>query len=192
MISREPAALGEYPLPLGQAGLRPQKSRQNSGSMPTPCLGKPVLARNTHDSKARYVTAVSRIAMLAMAENHIKTNRMGMQCGYNVGMNSMRNHRHECAPLSLYKCVTNAQSCIQDHKKQQSQKILRTAVHCPLRAWTSPCLRKGGGGGYLPCAPPDEAVISATVGLIPAVLSHCFTLSTTLFPILSDCPQLPQ
>ena len=54
-------------------------------------------------------------------------------------------------PLSLHKCVTDAQPRIQDHKKQQSQKILKTAVHCPLRAWTSHCLR-GGWGGLLHAA----------------------------------------
>ena len=42
------------------------------------CLDKPVLARDTHNSKARYGTATPGIAMLAMAEHHIKTNRM---CG---------------------------------------------------------------------------------------------------------------
>ena len=47
--------------------------------MPTPCLDKPVLAHDTHNSKAQYVTAMPGIAMLAMAKNHIKTNRMGLQ-----------------------------------------------------------------------------------------------------------------
>ena len=47
---------------------------------------------------------------------------------------------------TLYKRVTNAQFCIQDHKKQRSQKILKTVVQRPLCAWTSLCLRKGGLG----------------------------------------------
>ena len=47
---------------------------------PTPCLDKSVLACDTHDSKAWYATAMPRIAMLAVAENHIKTNSMGLQC----------------------------------------------------------------------------------------------------------------
>ena len=59
--------------------------------------------------------------------------------------------RDEWAPLSLYKRVTNAQSCIQNHKKQWSQKILKMAVQRPLRAWTSLWLRKGGGGGGYTC-----------------------------------------
>ena len=66
--------------PLAQAQLRSQKFRQNSGSTPTLCVDKPVLARGAHNSKARYVTATPGIAMLAMAQNHIKTNRMGLQC----------------------------------------------------------------------------------------------------------------
>ena len=31
-------------------------------------------------------------------------------------------------------------------KKKRSEKILKTAVERPLRAWSSPCLHKGGGG----------------------------------------------
>ena len=132
--------------PLAQAWPRSQKSRQNSGSTPTPCLDRPVLARDTH-SKARYVTDMPGIAILAIAENHIPTNSMGLQCVVQVVMNRMHNHIHEVAPLSLYRCVTNTQSRIRDHKKQQSQKMLKTAVQRPPCAWTSPCLRRGGGGG---------------------------------------------
>ena len=80
---------------LAQARPQSQKSRQNSGSTPTPCLDKPVLARNTHNSKAQYVTAMPGVAMLAMAQNHIQTNSMGLQCVVNVVMNRMHTHRHE-------------------------------------------------------------------------------------------------
>ena len=64
---------------LVQARPQYEKSRQNNASMPTPCLDKPVLARDTHNSKARYVTATPGIAMLAMAEHHIKTNGKRLQ-----------------------------------------------------------------------------------------------------------------
>jgi len=67
-----------YPPPFVQARPLSQKSRQTSGSTPTPSLDRPVLARNTHDSKARQVTGMPGVAMLAMAENHIKTNSMGL------------------------------------------------------------------------------------------------------------------
>ena len=49
-------------------------------STPTPCVDKPVLERNTHTSKARYLTTMPGIAMLAMTENHITANRMGLPC----------------------------------------------------------------------------------------------------------------
>ena len=39
------------PLPLAQARSRSQKSGQNGGSTPTPCLDKAVHARDTRDSK---------------------------------------------------------------------------------------------------------------------------------------------
>ena len=55
-----------------------QRSRTRGGA--TSCLGKPLLACDTHGSKARYMTAMRGIAMLAMAKNHIKTNSMGLQC----------------------------------------------------------------------------------------------------------------
>ena len=42
-------------------------------------VNKPVLARDTHDSNARYVKAMPGIAVLAMAEQ-IKTISMGLQC----------------------------------------------------------------------------------------------------------------
>ena len=41
-----------------------------SDPAPTPCLDKPVLACDTHNSKVRHMTGMPRIAMLAMAENH--------------------------------------------------------------------------------------------------------------------------
>ena len=41
------------PPPLAQAQPQSQKSGQNGGSMPTPCLDKAVHARDTCDSKAR-------------------------------------------------------------------------------------------------------------------------------------------
>ena len=63
-------------------------------------------------------------------------------------MNGMHNHRHDRAPLSLYKSVTNAQSSIRDHTKQRSQKIPKTAVQHPLRCLDRPMLRRGGGGLY--------------------------------------------
>ena len=43
-------------------------------------LDKPVLAGHTHASRARYGTAMPGKAMLAMAENHIQTNSVGLQC----------------------------------------------------------------------------------------------------------------
>ena len=51
------------PPPLAQARPQSQKSRQDSGSTLTPYLDKPVLARDTHDSKARHMTAMPGIAM---------------------------------------------------------------------------------------------------------------------------------
>ena len=44
---------GTYPAapPLAQARPRSQKTRQNSGSTPTPCLDKTVPACGTHDGK---------------------------------------------------------------------------------------------------------------------------------------------
>ena len=45
MATKEP-----YP-PLAQARPRSQKSSQNGGSMPTPCLDKAVHAHDTRDSK---------------------------------------------------------------------------------------------------------------------------------------------
>ena len=41
------------PIPPGQARPRSQKSRQENGSTPTPCLDKAVHARDTHKRKAR-------------------------------------------------------------------------------------------------------------------------------------------
>ena len=76
------------PPPLEQARPRSQKSGQTSGSTPTPCLDKPVLTRDTHDSKARYVTAMPMTAMFAVAENHIQTNRMGLHCCYEQNVRS--------------------------------------------------------------------------------------------------------
>ena len=42
-----------YPPPLAQARPRSQKSGQNGGSTPTPCLDKAVHVRDTCDSQTR-------------------------------------------------------------------------------------------------------------------------------------------
>ena len=47
--------MGLYPPPLAQARPRSQKSGQNGGSTPTPCLDKAVHARDTCDSHARNI-----------------------------------------------------------------------------------------------------------------------------------------
>ena len=47
-------------------------------------------------------------------------------------------------------------------QKQRSQKFLKTAVQRPPRAWTRPCMRKGGGGHV-----PDPAEY------VPAHLRWC-------------------
>ena len=66
------ATLGHWkaahvPPPLAQAQPRSKRSRQNCGSTPTPCFDKPMLARDTHDSKAWYMTAMPGIVMLVVA-----------------------------------------------------------------------------------------------------------------------------
>ena len=66
------------PPPPAQARPQSQTSRYNSDAMPTPCLDKPVLARNTHNSQIGYVTATPGMAMLAMPEHHIQTHRIGL------------------------------------------------------------------------------------------------------------------
>ena len=48
------------------------------GRSVSPCLDKPVLVRDAHDSKARPMATVPGTAMLAMAEHHIQTNGMGL------------------------------------------------------------------------------------------------------------------
>ena len=63
---------------------------------------------------------------------------------YNVVMNIMHHHRHDRAPLSLYKRSTNTQSSILDHKNSgpKISSKQRFNAHPVLR----PCMRKGGGG----------------------------------------------
>ena len=58
---------------------RDHSLRMGSGAADM-CLDKAVLAHDAHNSKARYVTAMPGIATLAMAENHIKSNSIGLQC----------------------------------------------------------------------------------------------------------------
>ena len=51
MRSVNVGAMPLYPPPLAQARPQSQKSGQNGGSTPTPCLDKAVHARDTRDSK---------------------------------------------------------------------------------------------------------------------------------------------
>ena len=65
-----------------------------------------------------YVTAMPTIATLTMAENYIKTNRIGLGCGckQNVGISRGKYHKHDPAPLSLYNWSTTASQYISDHQ----------------------------------------------------------------------------
>ena len=66
-------------------------------------------ARDTHTTaKHGYVTATPGMAMLATAEHHkSKQTAWGCDVGYDVVMHRLHNHRHEWAPLPLYKRVIN-------------------------------------------------------------------------------------
>ena len=68
-----------YP-PCASAAAVPKVQTKRGFNAHPPCVDKPVHARNTHSSKARYVTAMPGLAMLAVAEHHIQTNRVGLQC----------------------------------------------------------------------------------------------------------------
>ena len=66
---------------------------------------------------------------------------------YDVVMNGMHHHEHEWALLSLYKCVTNAQSCIQGPKEQRSSKNPENSGPPPTPRLDKPVLAQRGGGG---------------------------------------------
>ena len=53
------------------------ESQENDGQAGPPCLDKAVVAL---DARYENVTARLAIATFAMAENHIKTNSIGLQC----------------------------------------------------------------------------------------------------------------
>ena len=89
---RLPRFLCQPPLHIQKGPLLPPNRALSRTS--TPCLHKPVLARDTHGSKARYVTAMAGIAMLAMAEITSKQTAWGRNVWYNVVMNRMQNPRH--------------------------------------------------------------------------------------------------
>ena len=70
--------------------------------------------------------------MLPRAENHTNTNSMGLQC---VAQCCYEQNAQSETSLSLYKCVTNTQSCTQDKKQ-------RFNAHC----LDNPVLAQRGGG----------------------------------------------
>ena len=107
--------------------------RGGGGSTPTQCLDKPML---------RQARACTRHNVSPGRKSHPNKQHGVAMCG-TMFVNITHNQRHERAPLSLCKCVTNAQSCIQDNEKQRSQKILKTVVQRSLCAWTSPCFTGG-------------------------------------------------
>ena len=90
-----------------------------------------------------YITALRAIATLNMAENHIKTDSIGLQL---VGMSRRNDHKHHPAPFSLYKRATTASHCISDHENCGQKKPGKR------QSGRLPCLDKavlaqGGGGG---------------------------------------------
>ena len=82
------------------------------------------MSRRTNDCCADMVTGGpdvpnnhARCSKLAMAENHIKTDSIGLQL-QNVGMSRRNYQKHDAAPLSLYKRSTIAQCSMFDHKNR--------------------------------------------------------------------------
>ena len=114
-------------------------------------------ARHTRDSKARYGTATLSIAMLVMAENHIKRNSMGLQCGV-LAMNRMTITGMNEPPFPSTSASQTPNPAFRNTKKQRSQKILKTAVQRPLRA----CTRGGLGWlGWVKASPGRLATVRA-------------------------------
>ena len=123
-----------------------------------------------------YMTARPGIAMFQWPQTTSKQTAWGGNVRYDVVMNGMHNHRHEGAPRSLYKRVTNAQSRIQGDKKDsgpQKSKKKKTAVQRPRSAWTSPCLRMGEGGGGQDPQEPRECVERDEEGLLLTEVRIC-------------------
>ena len=68
--------------------------------------------RNSHASKAT----------LTMAENHIKTDSIGLGCKLNIVMSRRTYHKHDPAPVSLCNRTTTASHYISDHKNRGQKK----------------------------------------------------------------------
>ena len=93
---------------------------------------------HTHNSKARHATATPGIAMLAMADNHIQTNSVGLQ---RVVRGCYEQNARAQTPLPLHKRFTNAQP---PHSGPQNPST------SPAFQWV---VFGGGGGDFVPQFP---------------------------------------
>ena len=73
--------------------------------------------------------------MVAMAEHHITTNSIGLQCAVQCCYEPITDMNKPLIPSTSASQTPNP----------AFQKLLKAAVQRPLRAWTSLRLRRGGG-----------------------------------------------
>ena len=93
-----------------------------------------------------YITAMPVIATSAMAENHIKTNSIGLQLQAECCYEQEELPQALSSTCSLYHRSTTASHYISDHKNAV-RKTRTTTVRRGCHAWTSLCLHKRGGVG---------------------------------------------
>ena len=98
-----------------------------------------------------FATAMPAIATSVMAEIISKQTALGCSCKQNVGMSRSNYHKHDTAPFCLYNRSITASRYISDHRDRSQKKPGKRRLD-GSRAWTSRCLRKGGGGYISTCA----------------------------------------
>ena len=90
-----------------------------------------------------------------LAENHIKTNSLGLQFHQHVGMSRRHYHKHNPAPFSLYNQSTTASRYISDHKNR-CEKPMKTAVRQGPVLRYAGASQGGGSGGKSPTGPQSD------------------------------------
>ena len=94
-----------------------------------------------------------------------KRTALGCSCKQNIGVSMGNHHKHEPALFSLYNRSTAASRNISDLKKRGFRKNQENDCQTGSRAWTRPCLCRGGGGVHV--LVPTAKPYSTTVMLHP-------------------------
>ena len=140
------------PPPCAGTAAVPKSPGKTAVQRPPPRSDKPVRARDTHNRKARCVTAAPGMAMSAMAQHHLQTNRIALRCVVRCCDEQTAPAQTRMGP-SVPLRVRHERPIRRSGPRNNSGP--KSPEHCgstptPSLGQARACAKGGGGGAYEP------------------------------------------